>query len=433
MPVYKGSNEVSSGNLKKGSTNIENGYKQTDQFYVNTNAIIINFVDAISGATMDTTQFSSTGTPGASFASFTRTITTDSGRIFQGTVSVAESGDTGNNVTASISGQGSTTATLNVSGTYPATGVTVTLTVNGATQLALPDLNVSNNGNYPTIASSDSVALGTVNYSASNSSGCVGGTSGSGTFNAGSSNNYTYYSYSKPSLAGGPYGNGCGQTCNATFSASKSGYNSGSTTFSTTGGYPSSSGTITANILCVGYNYNGTWTGFNSCPGGIFPAAAQPQSIAATCAGTACDPNNNPPAANSCSGQTTGMPTIDTNNFTLNQGSSPVSIYGVTNGASQDVQYTISGIVAQWTITCPGGGAGMSAAQLVANCTLQQNGTNITITPPQGGTLTLGVTGASGACSTSNPPLVCGGGNWGNINGTPTPYINVGCTRPPCQ
>ena len=79
MPVYKGSNEVSSGNLKKGSTNIENGYKQTDQFYVNTNAIIINFVDAISGATMDTTQFSSTGTPGASFASFTRTITTDSG------------------------------------------------------------------------------------------------------------------------------------------------------------------------------------------------------------------------------------------------------------------------------------------------------------------------------------------------------------------
>jgi len=426
MPIYKGSNEVTSGNLRKGSTNIENGYKETSPFYTNTNGITINFVDAISGATMDTTQFSSVGVPGASFSSFSRTITVDSGRIFSTNPTVSESGDSGNNVTTSISSQTSTSAVLNVSGTYPTSGTTVTLTVNGATQIALPNLNVSNNGSYPTIASSDSVALGTVNYSASNSSGCVGGTSGSGTFNAGSSNNYTYYSYSKPNLAGGPYGNGCGVTCNATFSASKSGYNSGSTTFSTTGGYPSSSGTVTANIQCVGYNYNGTWIGFNSCPGGIFPAAAQPQSVATTCSGTACDPSNNPPAPNTCSGQTSGSPTIDTNNFRLNQ-SAPAYVSGATNGGSQAITYTISGIVAQWTITCPGGGAGMSAAQLVANCTIQQNGTNITTpTSPV-------VTGASGACSVFNPPLVCGGGSWSNINGTPTPTINLGCTRPPCQ
>jgi len=68
MPVYKGTAEVTSGSLKKGTTNIENGYKQTDQFYVNTNAITINFVDAISGATMSTTQFSSIGTPGTAFS-----------------------------------------------------------------------------------------------------------------------------------------------------------------------------------------------------------------------------------------------------------------------------------------------------------------------------------------------------------------------------
>ena len=294
MPVYKGSNEVSSGNLKKGSTNIENGYKQTDQFYVNTNAIIINFVDAISGATMDTTQFSSTGTPGASFASFTRTITTDSGRIFQGTVSVAESGDTGSNVTASISGQGSTTATLNVSGTYPATGVTVTLTVNGATQLQLPDLNVSNNGSYPTIASSDSVALGTVNYSVSNSADCVGGTSGSGTFNAGTSNNYTYYSYSRPGLTGGPYGNGCGMTCNSTFTSSKSGYNSGSTTFSQTGSNPGYTGSCPwvpssdptgAYIITQPTTYNGT------CPTCVSCTAAGTSGTVVLSARLPCFPN----------------------------------------------------------------------------------------------------------------------------------------------
>ena len=414
MPVYKGSNEVSSGNLKKGSTNIENGYKQTDQFYVNTNAIIINFVDAISGATMDTTQFSSTGTPGASFASFTRTITTDSGRIFQGTVSVAESGDTGSNVTASISGQGSTTATLNVSGTYPTTGVTVTLTVNGATQVALPDLNVTQNGSDPTIASSDSVALGTVNYSTSNSADCVGGTSGSGTFNAGSSNNYTWYSYSKPNLAGGPYGNGCGVTCNATFTASKSGYNSGSTTFSETGGFPQSSGTVTTTIFCApGYG------GFTSCP-------SSPQSTAVTCSGTACDPNNNPPAAGTCYGTTSGSPTWDTNNFTL-IGSAPQMITGATAGGTATVNYQLTYISPNWTVTCPGNGAGLTEAQLEAQCSLVQSGTNVTVTWNSGPTLN-----SSGACSVANPPLICGSGSWNVINGAPTPSINLGCTRPTC-
>lgn len=249
MPVYKGSNEVSSGNLKKGSTNIENGYKQTDQFYVNTNAIIINFVDAISGATMNTTQFSSTGTPGASFASFTRTITTDSGRIFQGTVSVAESGDTGSNVTASISGQGSTTATLNVSGTYPATGVTVTLTVNGATQVQLPNLNVSIPGDSTaTFSTSDSSNLGTFNYTLTQSASggganpsCSGGTSPtSGTFTSNSSS-YNYPGFQAGFAAGGDYGNGCGVTCTTSVSGSKSGYNSGSASYNRTGSFPGAS------------------------------------------------------------------------------------------------------------------------------------------------------------------------------------------------
>lgn len=282
MPVYKGSNEVSSGNLKKGSTNIENGYKQTDQFYVNTNAIIINFVDAISGATMDTTQFSSTGTPGASFASFTRTITTDSGRIFQGTVSVAKSGDTGSNVTASISGQGSTTATLNVSGTYPTTGVTVTLTVNGATQVQLPNLNVSIPGDSTaTFSTSDSSALNTFNYALTQSASggganpsCTGGTSPtSGTFTS-SSSSYNYPGFSAGYPAGGDFGNGCGVTCTTSVSGSKSGYNSGSASYNRTGSNPSYTGSCTwspssnpagATIVTNPVTYNGTCPTCNSC------------------------------------------------------------------------------------------------------------------------------------------------------------------------
>ena len=133
MPIYKGTNEVTSGNLYKGSTKIENGYKQLDPFYVNTISITIIFVDVISGATMDTAQFSAAGTPGASFVSFTRNITVDAGRTFSVNPTVAETGDTGNNVNATITGITTTAALLNVSGTYPTSATNVTLTISGST------------------------------------------------------------------------------------------------------------------------------------------------------------------------------------------------------------------------------------------------------------------------------------------------------------
>jgi hypothetical protein len=255
MPIYKGSNEVTSGNLRKGSTNIENGYKETNSFYTNTNGITINFVDAISGATMDTTQFSSVGVPGASFSSFSRTITVDSGRIFSTNPTVSESGDSGNNVTTSISSQTSTSAVLNVSGTYPTSGTTVTLTVNGATQVQLPNLNVSVSQAQATFSTSDSAALGTFNYSVSQSASgggsCSGGTQPtSGTFTSNSSS-YNYPGFSIGYPAGGAYGNGCGVTCTSSVSASKSGYNSGSDSFSNTGSYPQS--TYTCQVTASGF------------------------------------------------------------------------------------------------------------------------------------------------------------------------------------
>lgn len=268
MPIYKGSTEVTSGNLRKGSTNIENGYKETSPFYTNTNGITINFIDAISGATMSTTQFSSVGVPGASFSSFSRTITVDSGRIFSTNPTVSESGDSGNNVTTSISSQTSTSAVLNVSGTYPTSGTTVTLTVNGATQVQLPNLVVTKNGNYPLTTTGDGGALGTYNYSISNSADCVGGSSGSGSINGGSGSSNTYYSYSQPGLAGGPYGNGCGMTCNSSFTSSKSGYNAGSTTFSQTGSNPVVTNTCgwSPGSNPSGATYNTSFTCGIQCP-----------------------------------------------------------------------------------------------------------------------------------------------------------------------
>jgi len=280
MPIYKGTNEVTSGNLYKGSTNIENGYKETDQFYVNTNAIIIDFVDAISGASMSTTQFSSTGTPGSSFTPFTRTITTDSGRVFQGTVTVAESGDTGGNVTASISGQGSTTATLNVSGTHPTTGTTVTLTANGATQLDPPNLIVSintYNGANVTVSTEDGSNLGNVTLTPSGSN-CTNGSTSPVTYNFGNVSSGTYYSFT------GCNQPACAVTATFTATASKTGYDSGSGSASYTGLYP---------VFTPTYDYSGI-AACNCTQGGSYcpttlTANANCQSStqrATNCAGT---------------------------------------------------------------------------------------------------------------------------------------------------
>ena len=224
MPIYKGSTEITSGNLYKGSTKIENGYKETNLFYVNTNTITINFVNSISGATMSTTQFSQTGTPGGAFTSFTRAISTNSGRVFSVNPTVSEVGDSGSNVSASIGSITSTSATLSVSGTFPANGTTITLTVSGSTQADLPDLVVTANGSNPN--------------SPSFSTSCPNGTSQSGSFNSSSSsrsvNVASYGSYPA-----------CGSSCSNSLSASASGYDSGSGSFSNSGSTPTLTPTCT--------------------------------------------------------------------------------------------------------------------------------------------------------------------------------------------
>ena len=155
MPIYKGSTEVTSGNLYKGSTEIQDGYKATDSFYVN--QTVISFSD-YPGVTPNPKTFS--GVPGDSVspaANVSWSITAASGQAYQNapTISGLQSP-----FTYSVSGYGSTsntTATFTVSGpaTYPANGVSSdyddltisapTSTVNSAT-LTITTPNFSGSG-----------------------------------------------------------------------------------------------------------------------------------------------------------------------------------------------------------------------------------------------------------------------------------------------
>jgi hypothetical protein len=428
MPIYKGSNEVTSGNLRKGSTNIENGYKETSPFYTNTNGITINFVDAISGATMNTTQFSSVGVPGASFSSFSRTITVDSGRIFSTNPTVSESGDSGNNVTTSISSQTSTSAVLNVSGTYPTSGTTVTLTVNGATQVQLPNLVVTRNGNYPLTTTGDGGALGTYNYSISNSSGCVGGSSGSGSINGGSGSSNTYYSYSRPNLAAGPYGNGCGMTCNSSFTSSKSGYNAGSTTFSQTGSNPVVINTCgwSPSSNPSGATYSTSFTCGITCPTCVTCApgtsncnigllATLSASPGGNAFGSVGSPNANNQQIVSCNGSTTFTNAIPAK-ATNWPGSGSISITQIPNNPISGSNAVTGGTYsASWSypssnIGTSNNAAGLTTCQDTAGTTLTCNTSlnatsNNNTTSQTGGSITIGCSGGNG---TINPSTCTG-------------------------
>lgn len=155
MPIYKGTNEVTSGNLYKGSTEIQDGYKATDPFYVN--QTVISFVD-YPGVTPNPKTFS--GVPGDTVspaANVSWSITAPSGQAYQNapTISGLQSP-----FTYSVSGYGSTsntTATFTVSGPtiYPANGISSdyddltisapTSTVNSAS-LSITTANFSGGG-----------------------------------------------------------------------------------------------------------------------------------------------------------------------------------------------------------------------------------------------------------------------------------------------
>ena len=131
MPVYKGTNEVTSGNLRKGSTEIQNGYKATNPFFVNETTLTIAFVDNTSANVNlnSAASASFTGTPGDTWSSFTRNLTRANGTVRITGAAGAESGDTQNILSIVESGSGSSQRDLTFSGTLPTVTQTITVTV----------------------------------------------------------------------------------------------------------------------------------------------------------------------------------------------------------------------------------------------------------------------------------------------------------------
>ena len=157
MPVYKGTTEIASGKLYKATTNIENGYKGTDSFYINETTLTINFTDNTgSNATLSSAaQITLTGVPGAAFSTINRTVTrvnnatsTEGPSNAISSVTVNEAGDTGNNVTSTITGSGNVSRNIAISGTFPNQDTTVTLTV-AATVNQLLSRNVTRQSGNP--------------------------------------------------------------------------------------------------------------------------------------------------------------------------------------------------------------------------------------------------------------------------------------------
>lgn len=131
MPIYKGTNEITSGNFYKGSTNIENGYKQTDSFFVN--LVTIEF-SSISGQgftyTLPTPR---TGDPGSSYPSTTFTISGASNERLNGS-GFAMTGLPSSLSASVTSGNNTNTLTVTITGNYPTVGVSpISSTISGIT------------------------------------------------------------------------------------------------------------------------------------------------------------------------------------------------------------------------------------------------------------------------------------------------------------
>ncbi len=133
MPVYKGSTEIASGKLTKGSTEIQNGYKGTDSFFVNEVELIITFTDSTpTGASMSTSTITLSGlTPGDAIPPQSRTVIRAANYIL-GTPSVTKTGGTPSNpnITTSLTGStGFQNGLIEITGTVPNTTTTVNLDV----------------------------------------------------------------------------------------------------------------------------------------------------------------------------------------------------------------------------------------------------------------------------------------------------------------
>ena len=128
MPVYKGTTEIASGKLYKAAANIENGYKGTDQFYVNEITVTLT---APTGWVLSQSYI--TGLPGAGSGNFTLTRSTPGALVQQrGTGTVSGGSLSFGSTSTSGSNAGiNNTVTITTSFTIPTSNQSVTLAIAG--------------------------------------------------------------------------------------------------------------------------------------------------------------------------------------------------------------------------------------------------------------------------------------------------------------
>jgi len=207
MPVYKGASEVTSGNLYKGSTEIQDGYKATDSFYVNETSIsFLNFPGV--------SDYTITGVPGETIP----------GNRYQQWTATAPSGYAYN-------------------GTQTAIGLPADFTFSGGSQGSISNTTTSPRVNYaPSVFPTTSVSVDYNNLSVSlpvsqivtysytftgnlgRSTSCTtfSGSSCGVSSSTSSSSQYGTFKYFNNSASGsGGYGaGGCTQGCSLSISSS---------------------------------------------------------------------------------------------------------------------------------------------------------------------------------------------------------------------
>ena len=188
MPIYKGAVEVTSGNLHKGSTEIQEGYKASDPFYVN--STVISFID-YPGVSPNPKTF--TGSPGDAIspaATVSWSVSAPSGQAYQSTPTISGvSSPFVSSVSSNGSGFGSTNSTVatfsvNKPGTYPSNAIS------------------SDYGNVTTSAPTSTITSASLNITTANFNG--GGGSGFGSTVTGSISGNSIIANGS-----GPSGTGC--------------------------------------------------------------------------------------------------------------------------------------------------------------------------------------------------------------------------------
>jgi len=137
MPVYKGSAEVTSGNLHKGSAEIQDGYKGSNSFFLNQTTVAwASPVAVITNMTLGAVNpASSSGLPGTTFPSTNFSIASSIANTrLSGTATIGNL-PSGLTYSQSINFAGpGNTITITITGVFPATSYSsLLLTITGIT------------------------------------------------------------------------------------------------------------------------------------------------------------------------------------------------------------------------------------------------------------------------------------------------------------